>query len=282
MFNTLITAEQLLLIITNEHVRLLDCRFRLEDTSAGRKRYSEGHIPGALYVHLDEDLSGTVIPGETGRHPLPEVRETVALWSRLGIDEEIQVVVYDDMGGGIAARAWWMLRWMGHEAVAVLDGGISAWEKVGGDLQTDIPMVSPRAFKPDIQESWLLNAREVEVIRTHPEWVLVDSRTTERYRGKEEPIDPVAGHIPGAINAPHPGTVDENGRFQSPEALADHFKSKGVHDDGEHTAFYCGSGVTACRNILAYEVAGWGRARLYGGSWSDWIATGDRPVASDD
>ena len=280
MYNTLISAEDLLNISENQHTRILDCRFRLGDTNAGRKMFAEGHIPGAQYIHLDDDLSGPIISGQTGRHPLPSIAQATDLWSRLGIDETVQVVVYDDVGGAIAARAWWMLRWLGHENVAVLNGGLAAWISLGGTLQQEIMTVSFREFKANEQKGWIVNVEELEQLRQNTQWAIVDSRTPERYRGEKEPIDPIAGHIPDALNAPHPNTIGTDGVFKSVEELAELYKDYGLPNDSEKTVFYCGSGVTACRNILAYSVAGHGIARLYAGSWSEWIIDPERPIGT--
>lgn len=271
MFDTIISAKDLHQHLHDPSWRVVDCRFQLDDTEAGRRAYQAGHIPGALYAHLDEDLSGPIIPQKTGRHPLPSVAETEALFSRLGIDRKVQVVVYDDKGGAIAARLWWMLRWLGHEAVAVLDGGWSAWIARAYPVEENVPNVAPRTFVAQERTDWTLNADEVEAIRQDEDWALIDSRTPERYRGEQEPIDPVAGHIPGARNAPHPETVGPEGTYRSAEELRAHFQQVAGKRPAEQTVFYCGSGVTACRNILAYKAAGLGDARLYPGSWSEWI-----------
>lgn len=273
MFDTIISVEDLHRHLPDSDWQVVDCRFQLDDTEAGRRAYQAGHIPGALYAHLDDDLSGPIIPQQTGRHPLPSVAEAAALFSRLGIDEQVQVVVYDDKGGAIAARLWWMLRWLGHEAAAVLDGGLSAWTTQGLPLENAVPEVQPRTFVARERSDWVLDADEVDAIRQKDDWALIDSRTPERYRGEHEPIDPVAGHIPGAQNAPHPETVGPQGTYRTANELRAHFQKIAGERPAERTAFYCGSGVTACRNILAYKAAGLGDARLYAGSWSEWIWT---------
>jgi thiosulfate/3-mercaptopyruvate sulfurtransferase len=280
MFTTLIQASDVYAHRNDPNWRFLDCRFRLGDTDEGRRLYKAGHLPGALYVHLDEDLSGPVVAGETGRHPLPSVAEAVKLFSALGIDEQVQVVAYDDMGGAIAARVWWMLHWLGHEAAAVLNGGIAAWEAAGYVLEAEQPRVTPRTFSVRGSKKQVVSAEDVDRIRGKGGWRVIDSRTPERYRGEEEPIDPVAGHIPGAKNAPHPETIGADGQFKSAEELRKHFSDIIGETSSEQTVFYCGSGVTACRNLLAYQEAGLGDAALYAGSWSDWIAPGTRPVAT--
>lgn len=280
MFTTLIQPSDVFAHRNDPDWRFLDCRFRLDDTNEGRRLYEAGHLPGALYVHLDEDLSGPVVPRETGRHPLPSVEEAVALFSALGIDEHVQVVAYDDMGGAIAARVWWMLHWLGHQAAAVLNGGLPAWVAAGYELSTEVTSVNRRTFQPRASKKRMLTAEEVDRIRGKADWRVIDSRTPERYRGEEEPIDPVAGHIPGAKNAPHPETIGPDGRFKSSEELRKHFADLTGEASSGQTVFYCGSGVTACRNLLAYQEAGLGDAVLYAGSWSDWIASGTRPVAT--
>ncbi len=280
MFTTLLQPSDAFAHRNDPNWRFLDCRFRLGDTNAGRRLYEAGHLPAAVYVHLDEDLSGPVVPGETGRHPLPSVAEAVALFGALGIDEQVQVVAYDDMGGAIAARVWWMLHWLGHEAAAVLNGGIAAWEDAGYALTTAVEKVQPRTFRAKDSKKQMLSAEEVDRIRGKADWRVIDSRTPERYRGEEEPIDPVAGHIPGAKNAPHPETIGPDGQFKSSEELRQHFANLIGETSSGQTVFYCGSGVTACRNLLAFQEAGLGDALLYAGSWSDWIAPGTRPVAT--
>lgn len=270
MYNTLISADDLRDHYLSEHWRILDCRFRLNDTDAGRRMYEAGHLPGALYVHLDNDLSERVVPGITGRHPLPSPDDAAALFSRLGIDDQTQVVAYDDAGGAIAARVWWMLQWLGHDAAAVLNGGLPAWTQKFPLSRAEVS-VTPRKFFPRLRENWTLDGDAIASIRQHKEWVLVDSRTEERYRGQNEPIDPIAGHIPGAVNAPHPENVGSDGLFKEADVLKAQFEAVTGGRPAEKTVFYCGSGVTACRNILAYRVAGLGAARLYPGSWSEWI-----------
>lgn len=275
MYTTLITADQLL-ALPPEDLIIIDCRFDLSDTEAGRRAYAEGHLPGATYAHLDDDLSGPVLPGKTGRHPLPCVTAAATLFGRMGVHKGRQVVVYDDKNGAIAARAWWMLRWLGHETVAVLDGGWRAWLAASGPVTREVPERRPVEFIPHPHEDWTITADQVEELRRADDGSLVDSRAPERYRGEVEPIDPIAGHIPGAINLPFTENWDENGRMRTSEELRRRFAAL---PPAEHAIFYCGSGVTACHNILAYAHAGLGMARLYPGSWSEWIAEPRRDVA---
>jgi thiosulfate/3-mercaptopyruvate sulfurtransferase len=277
MFTTIISAAELATKYDPTYWRIIECSFDLKDTEAGRQLYQGGHIPGAQYAHLDEDLSGEIIPGQTGRHPLPTVEEMVALFERLGISNDSQVVVYDNKQGAIAARLWWMLRYLGHKAVAVLDGGRTAWALADHQWTTDKPRFSPGQFVPTVQSAWVLEAADVEKLRTDSDYCLVDSRTAPRYRGEEEPIDPVGGHIPGAINMPFPENWNAAERLRSTAELQDRFADLPA---AKRTIFYCGSGVTACYNLLAYAHAGLGNARLYAGSWSEWITDPTRHIKS--
>lgn len=278
MYKTLISPTELQQHYQPGNWVIVDCRFDLSDTDAGRRAYEAGHIPGAVYAHLDNDLSGEIVPGKTGRHPLPTIEEAVALFSLWGIDESVQVVAYDDKGGGIASRLWWMLRWLGHDAVAVLDGGWPAWQAAGLANAQAPASVRPRQFKVKASILDTADAAKVDEVRQGSDYIVVDSRAAERYRGEVEPIDPVAGHIPGAINLPFPENLSD-GKFLSSEALKERFESALGGKAPEKVIFYCGSGVTACHNLLAYAHAGLGDAVLYPGSWSEWI-TDDKHAIS--
>jgi thiosulfate/3-mercaptopyruvate sulfurtransferase len=279
MYTTLISARELREHLTDKNWLIVDCRFDLADTSAGRRAYEAAHIPGAVYAHLDDDLSGTIIPGSTGRHPLPSIEQISELFSLWGIDETVQVIAYDDKGGGIASRLWWMLRWLGHEAVAVLDGAWASWMAAGYPV-SDLPAnLRPKTFMPRPQAGLTVDAAAVEQMRKDSKFTVVDSRAAERYRGEVEPIDPVAGHIPGAINLPFPENL-QGGSFMAPAALKARFEEALGGKSPEQVVFYCGSGVTACHNLLAYAHAGLGNAVLYPGSWSEWITDESREVAS--
>ena len=258
---------------------VVDCRFSLSDTDAGRRAYAAGHIPGAWYAHLDEDLSGEVVKGQTGRHPLPEIDQIAATFSRWGIGPGVQVVAYDDMGGAMAARLWWLLHWLGHDAVAVLDGGWPGWIQSEYPVSLDLPQRAPREFRPDPRPEAWADAGLVDLVRQDPEYVVVDSRAPERYRGEVEPIDPVAGHIPGAVNLPHFSNVGPDGRFLPREVLFERFVDMLKGRDPSHVIFYCGSGVTAAHNLLAMEHAGLAGGKIYPGSWSEWITDPDHQVA---
>lgn len=257
---------------------VLDCRARLGDADAGADLWREGHIPDSRHIDLDRDLASA--PGEGGRHPLPEPQAFTATLQRLGVTPQRPVVVYDDMGGLMAAaRAWWMLaRWAGHPDVRLLDGGLDAWQEAGGALaQSDVgseaghgdPM--PSHWKPSFDNSQLVDAREVGV----SEALKVDARSLERFRGEAEAVDPVAGHIPGAVCRPGNENL-ENGRFKNASALSRELP------EADDTIAYCGSGVSACQTIVAYGVAGRPLPRLYVGSWSDWIRDPSRPVETGD
>lgn len=277
MYTTIIAAAELAEQLDNPHWRIVDCRAQLADTSAGRRAYGEAHIPGALFAHLEEDLSGPIVPGATGRHPLPCVTAMARLLGRLGITPDTQVVVYDDSKGAIAARLWWMLQYMGHAAAAVLDGGYAHWLQGGYAVNAAVPEVVQTTFVPNVQPDWLLTADAVEQWRQWPDHAVVDSREAPRYRGEVEPIDPVAGHIAGAINLPFAENWRTDGLLHEPEVLRQRFAAL---PPPERTVFYCGSGVTACHNILAYRHAGLGAARLYAGSWSEWITDAQRAIGS--
>lgn len=280
MYTTLISVQDLQQHLSDQNWLIVDCRFDLGDTNAGRRAYEQAHIPGAVYAHLDDDLSGTIIPGTTGRHPLPSVAELTALFSLWGVDDTVQVIVYDDKGGGIASRLWWMLRWLGHDAVAVLDGGWPAWLKAGAAVSKLPANLRPKTFVARPKKEMLVDAAAIDSMRTDADFTVVDSRAAERYRGEVEPIDPVAGHIPGAINLPFPENLEE-GTFQDPAQLKARFEKALMDKSPDHVVFYCGSGVTACHNLLAYAHAGLGNARLYPGSWSEWITDKNRAVAKE-
>ena len=268
-FMTLIDPDALRPHLGDDTWALVDCRFALDDPARGRRAYQAGHIPGAVYAHLDDDLSGPVEPGVTGRHPLPDPETFAERLGRWGIDNETQVVAYDDAGGAIAARLWWMLRWLGHQAVAVLDGGFQRWQARGYPISMHPPEPEPRLFVPHPRPELLADADDAA--GAVPERILLDARDAARYRGAVEPIDPVAGHIPGAVNAPFKENLDADGCFLPPDALRERFDRLLDGRDAVEAICYCGSGVTAAHNLLAMRHAGLGDARLYAGSWSHWI-----------
>jgi thiosulfate/3-mercaptopyruvate sulfurtransferase len=278
IYTTLIETDELLPHLDDATWAIVDCRFSLQDTEQGRRAYRQAHIPGAVYAHLDEDLSGPLIPGKTSRHPLPDVAVFARTLSGWGIGPDTQVVAYDDMGGAIAARLWWMLRWLGHDAVAVLNGGWPAWLAAGLPQRSGVEKRPPAVFVPHPRPDLLVTADEVMENLVRPTFTLIDSRAPERYRGETEPLDPVAGHIPRAINLPYADNVDQDKRFLAADELRRRFESILGDQGSQSVAFYCGSGVTAAHNILAMAHAGLGLPRLYAGSWSEWITDPARPV----
>lgn len=274
---TLIDAAALHAHVHDPRWVIVDCRFNLADTEAGRRAYRESHLPGARYAHLDEDLSDPITP-TSGRHPLPDSTRLARMLSAWGIGPETQVVAYDDLGGMLAAaRLWWLLRWLGHKAVAVLDGGFSAWRRANLLPTAELPVVQPAMFvaEPD-DRLWLTTA---QVLALPTEHVVLDARGAARYRGEMEPIDPVAGHIPGALNLPTEGHLTPEGCFLPPTELQARFNAVLGGRSPEAVVHSCGSGVTACHNLLAMEIAGLQGSRLYAGSWSEWIRDSNRPIA---
>jgi thiosulfate/3-mercaptopyruvate sulfurtransferase len=260
---------------------ILDCRFDLADPGKGRRLYAEGHLPGAGFADLDLDLSGPIGP-RTGRHPLPDPAALACRLGDWGVDADTSVVVYDDLGGAFAARLWWLLRWLGHPNVRLLDGGIQAWSAAGGALTIEAPVREPRDFVPRIDtDAWVSTPNLVRLLASERIQV-IDARAAARFRGESEPIDPVAGHIPGAINLPLQGNLGEGGRFLPAPLLRERFLTAIGTRDPREIAHSCGSGVNACHNLLAMEVAGLGGSRLYAGSWSEWIRSPERPVAVGD
>ena len=276
MYSTILSVDQLNTILNKPELIIFDCRHELADVTAGQNAYEASHIKGALFAHLDDDLSGPIIPGETGRHPLPSIEKMVERFSQWGIKEGKQVVVYDDKRGAIAARLWWMLRFAGHEHVAVLDGGLQAWIKAGFICENTTKQPTPSVFQPNFKSNWVLDAAAVGALEHVNDWAIVDSRGAERYRGEKEPIDPIAGHIPGAISRPFAENWTDAGLMKTPDLLKARFADL---PDPEHCVFYCGSGVTACHNILAFAHAGLAIPRLYPGSWSDWITDARRKIS---
>jgi thiosulfate/3-mercaptopyruvate sulfurtransferase len=278
-FITLISTQKLADHLHDPAWVIVDCRFSLDDTGRGRRDYESAHIAGAVYAHLDQDLSGNVISGRTGRHPLPDVDVMADRFGRWGIDPGVQVVAYDDAGGAIAARLWWLLIWLGHDAAAVLDGGWPQWVRDSREIRDGIESRPPRVFVPRERPEMWVQSIEVESIRQDLDSRLVDTRTLDRYHGQNETIDPVAGHIPGAVCLPYPGNLDEKGLFLSRDQLRTRFQRILDPTPPEAAVFYCGSGVTAAHNLLAMAHAGLGLGRLYVGSWSEWITDPKRLVA---
>lgn len=278
-FRTLIDADSLQNLLAKPGLAVVDCRFDLMKPEAGRQAYLTAHIPGARYADLNRDLSAPIGP-RTGRHPLPSPEAFAARLGAMGIGNEIQVVAYDEANGSMAARLWWMLRWLGHGAVAVLDGGFKAWTARGGALESGEPAIHHvEHFTPRIDPNAVVTTAELEHLLRDSKAVLVDARAPERYAGTVEPIDPVAGHIPGAVNHPFSANLGPDGRFLSAAELERRWRGRLPGRDLENLVAMCGSGVTACHNLLSLEVAGLPGGKLYAGSWSEWIRDPRRPVA---
>jgi len=273
----LIGADTLAAHLDDDDWTIFDCRFSLPQPERGPQAYREGHVPGAVYANLDKDLSSPKT-AHTGRHPLPDPEVFMDWLGENGVDRSCQVVAYDDAGGAVAARLWWLLRWVGHDAAAVLDGGWKAWLDGGYPVTQEMPNRTPRRFegKPGMAE-WLSSD---QLVASLDEIRLLDARGAPRFRGEKEPIDPVAGHVPGALNLPFDGNLDDKERFLTPAQLKQRFDAALAGADPGSVAHMCGSGVTACHNLLAMEYAGLQGSRLYVGSWSEWITDPQRPVAT--
>jgi thiosulfate/3-mercaptopyruvate sulfurtransferase len=280
MFSTtLITPAALALHLDDPDWVVVDCRFTLTDTEAGRQSYQQGHIPGARYAHLDEDLSAPITPTR-GRHPLPDPDVLAGKLGRWGISDNTQVVVYDATFGSMAARLWWLLRWLGHPRVALLDGGFPRWQREGFPVTGNAPRITPATFTARLDDSLRVDAGVVERIRNAPDHVLLDARAEERFAGDIEPLDKVAGHVPGAVNLPWEDNLDFGGNYLTPEELRALYAEKAGTTTPQHVVHMCGSGVTACHSVLAMEHAGLKGSKLYAGSWSEWITDPKRPVAT--
>jgi len=275
--STIVSTETLAAHLDDPQWVIVDCRFELLDPPWGFESYKQGHIPGAVYASLDNDLAGPVSL-ETGRHPLPEEREFVARASRWGIEPGRQVVAYDTVSGAFAARLWFLLRLYGHDVVAVLDGGFGKWLAEGRPIRTGIEERPPAKFNVRMQPSMYVTSQEVNSLRLDPRYRIIDARAPIRYRGEQEPIDPVAGHIPGAINRFHGENLSPDGTLLPPEQLRHQFLDLLDGVPPENSIVYCGSGVTSCFHLLAMEYAGLKPGLLYAGSWSEWIRDPSRPV----
>jgi thiosulfate/3-mercaptopyruvate sulfurtransferase len=277
-YTTLIDPPALDRLLGRQDVAIVDCRFDLAASAAGREAYLRAHIPGASFADLNQDLS--VPPGkDSGRHPLPGKAQFAALLGTLGIDRAAQVIAYDQSSGVFAARFWWMLRWLGNERVAVLDGGFDAWLAFGGKVEAGAQQVAPRHYELQGEGQRPVTSQEVLAATERRDRLIVDARAAERYSGQVEPLDTVAGHIPGAINAPFTGNLGLTGQFlPAPELRRRWLQILGGTPSCKLIAM-CGSGVTACHNLLALEAAGLSGASLYAGSWSEWIRDPARPIA---
>lgn len=276
-FTTLIDATAL--ASHDDALAVFDCRFELGNPQWGEGEFAREHIPGAQYLHLDRDLSGPVAP-HSGRHPLPDPAGFARRIGALGAGADIQLVAYDQGNGAYAARFWWLARWIGLRNVAVLDGGISAWRAAGLPLESVARAPRPRDLPVTLQEGVALSSGQLDELRQRPGTLLVDARGADRFAGRNETIDPVAGHVPGARNLPFAGNLGADGKFLAPEALRRRWSVFLGSQPPTAVVAMCGSGVTACQNLLALEHAGLGGARLYPGSWSEWIRDTRRPIAT--
>ena len=275
----LIDSTRLKAQLAQPNLCVIDCRFALDDPQYGKRSHEQAHIPGAVYLDLEADLSGPVIPGQTGRHPLPQPEQLVQRLRAAGVSNDSEVVLYDDGPGAFAARAWWLLAWLGKRSgVYLLDGGLKAWCAAGGPISSEPAVVAPGTFEGTPDNSLLIDARQLLADLQQPGLTLLDARALPRFLGEQEPIDPVAGHIPGAHCVPFNGNLGEDGRFLSPQALEERFKPLVATASTERLVAYCGSGVTACHNLFALCLAGHPLAKLYAGSWSEWITDPQRPV----
>jgi thiosulfate/3-mercaptopyruvate sulfurtransferase len=278
-FRTLVQADTLARHLADPDWVVVDTRFDLADPGAGRRAYAQGHIPGAFYAHLDEDLAGPVRV-DTGRHPLPEPEALARTFASWGVGERTQLVAYDDSGGAIAARLWWLARWLGHDAVAVLDGGLAAWRAHGLPEAKDAPQPRRGTFTPHPRPELAVSTQQVVDGLRLGTLLLIDARAAARFRGEVEPIDARAGHVPGARNRPFTENLNPDGRFRDAVSLRNDYVALLAGRSPADAACMCGSGVTACHDLLALEHAGLSGARLYVGSWSEWIRDPSRPVAT--
>jgi len=280
-YETLISVQEAAKHLHDPNWVFIDCRYTLGDPEKGLRDYLQAHIPGAVYAHLDKDLSGKVIPGKTGRHPLPDPIDFDKTMSRLGVSQESQVVAYDEQTGAMAAaRLWWLLKWAGHNNVAVLDGGFRAWIANGLPVATGKESRASTEFHGKYNHKLVASADDLLAAIASKSCKIVDSRTNDRYRGENETIDPKAGHIPTAISLPYTENLDTDGFFRPLQILRERFAPLVEQYPPDSIVFYCGSGVTAAHNVLAFAHAGMGMPKLYPGSWSEWITDESRPIAT--
>jgi len=276
-YTTLVSVSDLAAHLNDPDWIVCDCRHDLVKTDAGRSAYAQAHIPGARFVHLDEDLSAP-LTGRNGRHPLPDPAKFVARLGALGIHNGKQVVAYDATGGAYAARLWWMLRWVGHEAIAALDGGWDAWLAATHPITDQLPPITAARFNMRVRNDAALDSEFILSSRGKPVPLLLDARGADRFRGENEALDPVGGHIPGAVNRFFRHNLDVDAKFKPPTTLRQEFDELLGNNAPGNVAHYCGSGVTACHNLLAMEIAGLCGSRLYAGSWSEWCSDPSRPI----
>jgi thiosulfate/3-mercaptopyruvate sulfurtransferase len=278
-YRTIISTKELAANLGDPGLAVMDCRYYLAETDRGYQEYLEAHIPGAIYIHMDRDLSGQIIPGTTGRHPLPDSQTFAERLSRWGVDETVQVIAYDNTGGGMASRLWWMLRWLGHDRVAVLNGDWRAWVRDGSPVESGENTRPRKEFHPKEHPEYMVDSDFVDQVREDEDFLLLDARSAERYWGLKEPIDDKSGHIPGAVTAPFALNLNDEGYFLDKEVLRERYEDLLNGLPPEQVIVYCGSGVTSNHNLIAMLEAGIGMGRLYPGSWSEWITDSERPIA---
>jgi thiosulfate/3-mercaptopyruvate sulfurtransferase len=279
----LLTPAQLQQRLGQPELILLDCRFALDDPAYGRRSYQEGHIPGACFADLEEDLSGPIVKGVTGRHPLPDPARLNQRLRDWGLRAGSQVVLYDDGPGAFAAHAWWLLLWLGkRDGLYLLDGGLKAWREAGLALDRRQPTPTPGDFAGQADASLLVDAEQLARRLGSADLCLLDARALPRFRGEVEPLDPAAGHIPGAQCAAFTDNLDADGYFLPAERLRARFDALRGERPAQGLVAYCGSGVTACHNLFALSLAGYPLVPLYAGSWSEWITDPRRPIATGD
>ena len=279
-YTTLISTEDLARNLKSPDFLIIDVRFSLDDESWGETVYQESHIPGAIHADISKHLSGEIIPGKTGRRPFPKPEDFVKVLSNWGVTQQTQVICYDAESGLMAAsRLWLMFRWMGHDQVAVLDGGIKSWQGEGREVNQEVRKMALSQFVPNIREELFASVDEVDAVRNDPDHCVFDSRGAEGYHGGGKYYDPVRGHIAGAGLADRAETLTKDGHFRSTVELKDHYANLIGKVAPSKTIFYCGSGITAAQNVLAMKHAGFEDCKMYIGSWSEWITDPKREIA---
>ena len=279
-FDYIVPAAEVVMNLDNPNWVIIDCRFSLKDKEKGLRDYLHEHIFGAFFADIEKDLSGEIIPGKTGRHPLPALDDFIEVISRWGVTNQSQIVVYDDVGGAFAARLWWMFRWLSHENAALIDGGWKAWIELTFPTKNGYELPRESHFRPQRDDSSAASVLTVDKWRQSSQYHVIDAREPERFRGETEPNDRVAGRIPGAISFPYKRNLDSDGFFRKPEELRESYSSLLRGIPPQNTVCYCGSGVTAALNLVGMAYAGLDVARLYVGSYSEWILDPERPIAT--
>ena len=280
-YKTIISAKDLIKNLGNDNFIIFDCRCDISDSSYGIDAYNEGHIENSIFVDIDHDLASEKT-ADSGRHPLPDPKLFSEKLSQWGMTNNKQAVIYDDAGGAFAGRMWWILKWLGHSDVAVLDGALGAWMSSGGKLTSKVTIFERAVFEPNLNDSMHVSIKDVEDAQYKMNKLIIDARSKERYLGIKDPVDPIAGHIPGAISHPLGKNLDKNGHFKSPEELRHNFIKLIGDTASSDIISMCGSGITACHNILALEISGIKNVSLFVGSWSEWITDKTRPIAKID